>query len=310
MRRREWLMATVGTLAAAGCRAPVPRSSGGIVDAHVHFYDPSRPGGVPWPPANDPVLYRTVLPEHLRALAEPLGVAGAIAVEASPLEQDNHWLLEWADRDPFVVGVVGHLKPGRPGFGEELNRVADHPKFLGMRTGLWNIEPSLDETVLADLRRVEARGLALDVGQGASRLAFVPALARALPDLRIIVNHLGGPVIRAGEEPAVEWRQAIRAAAVHPNVAMKISGFVEAVGRGAGGGRVRPDPDAVRPWFDELLDAFGPARLIFATNWPVCEKQAPYAEVVDLARGLTSGLTETERESIMRTSALRWYRRA
>ncbi len=309
MRRREWLASTVGALAAAGCRASVPRSSGGMVDAHVHFYDPSRSGGVPWPPANDPVLYRTVLPEHLRALAEPLGVVGAIAVEASPLEQDNHWLLEWADRDPFVLGVVGHLKPGRAGFAEELGRLAEHPKFLGMRTGLWNVEPSLDETVLADLRRVASRGLSLDLGQGAARLAIVPALARALPNLRIVVNHLGGPVIRAGEGPPAEWRQAVRAAAAQRNVAMKISGFVEALGRGMGGGPVKPEPDAVRPWFDELLGVFGPDRLIFATNWPVCEKQASYAEVVELARGLTGGLSESERESILRTSALRWYRR-
>ncbi len=306
IRRRAFL---VGALAAAGCRTPAPTAPVGIVDAHVHFYDPSRPGGVPWPPANNAVLYRTVLPEHLRVLAVPLGVAGAIAIEASPVEQDNHWLLGWADRDPFVLGVVGHLKPGRSGFADELDRLAAHPRFLGIRTGLWNVEPSLDEAVLADLRRVASRGLSLDLGQGASRLAMVPALARALPDVRIIVNHLGGPVIRAGGEPPVEWRQAVRAAGAQRNVAMKISGFVEALGRGAGGGQVTPDPDAVRPWFGELLDAFGPERLIFGTNWPVCEQQASYAQVVELALGLTSGLSEAERESVLRTSALRWYRR-
>ncbi len=308
MRRREWLAASLGVFSIPGCRTSAPSRAPGIIDAHVHFYDPSRPGGVPWPPAQDQCLYRTVLPAHLRALAAPLGVAGVIVVEASPRESDNDWLLDVADSDPFVMGVVGHLKPGRPRFKSELDRLANHPRFVGIRTGLWNIEPSLDEGFLADLRRLAARGLALDLGAGAARLAIVPALAREVPDVRMVINHLGGPVIRAGEEPSAEWRRAIRAAAVHPNVAMKISGFVEAFGRGGDLADVAAVRKVMRPWFCEVLEAFGPERLMFATNWPVCEKQATYEEVVGLARELTRGLSDSECDRIWRTTALRWYR--
>lgn len=278
------------------------------MDAHVHFYDPSRPGGVPWPPANDRTLYRTVLPPDLWKQAAPLGVCSAIAVEASPLERDNDWLLAVVERDARIMGVVGHLKPGQPGFAGELSRLRRHPKFIGVRTGLWGVDLSLSDDVRADLQTLAQQGCTLDIGQGVSRLARVPELARALPDLRIVINHLGGPLIRVGEEPAAEWRQAVQAAANHRNVAMKISGFVEAVGRGTAGGRVVPDPDLVRPWFAAVLDAFGPERLIFATNWPVCEKHATYADVVGLVRELVSNLSETERASIWSGTAQAWYR--
>ena len=82
-----------------------------IIDTHTHFYDPSRPQGVPWPEEDDEILYRRALPEDYKALAVPEGVTGTIMVECSPWVEDNQWVLDLADADPFIVGLVGHLEP-------------------------------------------------------------------------------------------------------------------------------------------------------------------------------------------------------
>lgn len=141
MTRRDFLRTTTRASALAaglplGC-LPAPRSVG-IIDTHTHFYDPSRPQGVPWPPKDDSVLYRRVLPRDFRTLAEPLGITGTVVVEASPWEEDNQWILDLAAQDPFLLGLVGHLKPGRPEFRDQLIRFAAHRRFRGIRTGGWN----------------------------------------------------------------------------------------------------------------------------------------------------------------------------
>jgi predicted TIM-barrel fold metal-dependent hydrolase len=95
MNRRKFLVTTATAAAAVGCRTT--RGEGiKIIDTHTHFYDPSRPQGVPWPPKNDSVLYRTVLPAELKSIVEPLGVKGTVVVEASPVVEDNAWVLEIA----------------------------------------------------------------------------------------------------------------------------------------------------------------------------------------------------------------------
>src|SRR5690242_19820768 len=108
MNRRKFLVNTATALAAAGC-ATTRGDEIEIIDTHTHFYDPSRPQGVPWPPKNDPVLYRTVLPAEFRSITEPLGVRGTVVVEASALVEDNAWILEIAKNEPFLLGLVGHL---------------------------------------------------------------------------------------------------------------------------------------------------------------------------------------------------------
>ena len=103
-----------------------------VIDCHTHFYDPARPGGIPWPAKGSP-LYRTVLPKHLRELKHFRRVTGTVIVEASDRLEDNAWLLGLAKDDPFVVGIVGRLEPGSPDFAKHLKRFAAHPLFRGIR---------------------------------------------------------------------------------------------------------------------------------------------------------------------------------
>ena len=106
-----------------------------IIDTHTHFYDPTRPAGVPWPSSDDPFLYRRIMPDDYKKVAIPEGVTGTIVVEASAWLEDHQWILDMADEDPFIIGLVGHLEPAWPEFEVALDRFGAHPCFYGIRLG-------------------------------------------------------------------------------------------------------------------------------------------------------------------------------
>ena len=122
-------------LQAAGLLAlpALPAAPSPVIDTHVHFYDPTRPRGVPWPPQTDKLLYKPVLPAAFAALVRPLGVTGAIVIEASPWPEDNQWLLDLAPANPIIAGIIGHLEPGAAAFAADLARYSRNPLFRGIR---------------------------------------------------------------------------------------------------------------------------------------------------------------------------------
>ena len=278
MTRRRFIattLAAVPALRAATLDAPA------TIDTHTHFYDPARPGGIAWPAKDDAALYRRAMPEDFKKLAEPLGIAGTVVVEASPAIVDNQWLLDLAAREPFILGVVGFLKPGRAGFADDLKRFAANPKFRGIRVGSWDGPVQGPDTPFGkDLRLIAERDLALDVMTDAAHLPIVVALAQAMPSLHIVINHCAG-VRFDGQSPPAAWRDGIRACAPHANVFMKVSALVESVGpRGAA---IPADIAHYLPALDVMWDAFGEDRLVFGSNWPVSAPFAPLALVHRLA---------------------------
>ena len=258
-----------------------------IVDTHTHFYDPFRPQGVPWPSRDQEHLYRTVLPGHYKALAEPEGVTATVVVEASPWVEDNQWILDLAAEDPFIVGLVGHLDPGSENFGRDLDRFGENPLFRGIRLGAFSAGSLLDpegrrghftgmsgERFLADLERLALMDMALDVLAGHEHLEGVGEVARRLPELRIVINHVAQARID-GKAPDPRWLESIQRAAENPQVYCKVSGLMES-------SLVRPAPAAVEfyaPVLDALWGAFGEDRLVYGSNWPVSEPSGTYAQV-------------------------------
>lgn len=306
---RRRFIGSAAALAASGwggCLSQRPAPAGGVIDTHVHFYDPARPQGVPWPPKGDAFLYRTVLPAELKAMAAPEGVTGCVIVEASPLEEDNQWVLDLAADEPFILGVVGHLKPGTPGFRAALDRYARNPRFKGIRTGLWGVDPAAaGSSFVDDLRAVADRDLTLDIGQGVAHMETAARLAAAVPALRLVINHFGGPTI-GDRKLDPRWLAAVRGAAVCPNVVMKLSGLVEGTGRREGDAPADLDP--YRPFLDAVWTAFGLDRLIFGSNWPVSARFAPYVRVLDLARAFLAERGPAALAAGLRANALRVYR--
>jgi len=278
----------------------------GIIDTHTHFYDPTRPQGVPWPGKDDKVLYRRVLPADYKAIAEPLGITGTVVVEASPWVEDNQWLLDLADKDPFLVGIIGNLDPRDAKFTEHLERFAKNKLFRGIRinNGILRDEATW-KSIVAALGQLVDHDLELDVNGGPDMPPDVARLAEALPQLRIVINHCANVKADGGPPPAA-WRAGMQAAARHPHVICKVSALVEGVQQRDG--KPPAEFDFYRPVIDVLWSAFGEDRLIFGSNWPVSERFAPLSAVHQLVARYYSEKGQTATEKYFRRNAQTAYK--
>ena len=243
-----------------------------IIDCHTHFYDPTRPGGIPWPPKGSS-LYRTFLPKHLRALPHAQTVTGTVIVEASSRLEDNQWLLDIARDDPFVVGIVGHLRPGQESYAGHLDRFAKNKLFRGIRVSQGLVTNHLESDDLEHFKLLAKYDLELDVNGGPTMPLVVAEMAKRIPDLRIVVNHIGNVQIDENA-PSNDWAAAISAAARQKNVFCKVSALVSATTRA--GQQAPTDVAFYRPYLDVVWDAFGDERLIYGSNWPEAERASDY----------------------------------
>ncbi len=272
MNRREFLRTTAATAMfpaaarAASDGAPIP-----AIDTHTHFYDPTRPEGVPWPRPTETEIYAPHLPDKFRAVADPLAVLGTVVVEASPWLEDNQWLLNLARDTPEIVGIVGSLKPGDPEFATHLRRFAANPLFRGIRVGPGTVANVAQSAVMADFGRLESANLSLDVIGRSVILEGTQQIARQWTDLRIVVNHLPFP---EWDGDVAALRRGLAPLARLGNVFIKISHVVRRVNN-----RIVTDPAAYQPAFDALTDLFGPDRVVYGSDWPVSTRVAPYATV-------------------------------
>jgi predicted TIM-barrel fold metal-dependent hydrolase len=270
MKRRHFLQAASAVVLPSIAPAAEP-SRLRVIDTHTHFYDPTRPQGVPWP-GKGTKLYRKVLPADWRALAAPHGCRETVVVEASAWVEDNQWILDLAATEKSIVGFVGHLDPGSD-FEGHLRRFSKNPVFRGIRWSSGHLaDASKKEAVMAGARLLAELGLELDLNGACTNLPVAAKLAAEVPDLRIVINHLGA----SGDPQALrpEWKPAISEIARRPNVFMKVSALVEQVK--CPEGQAPQDTAYYLPVLEHLWEHFGPGRLIYGSNWPVSDKGASY----------------------------------
>jgi predicted TIM-barrel fold metal-dependent hydrolase len=281
-----------------------------VIDTHTHFYDPSRPEGVPWPPREQSRLYRTVLPKDYRALPVGRPVTGTVVVEASPWVEDNQWVLDLAANDPFIVGLVGNLPVGSKQFAGHLKRFAANKVFRGIRIRDRKLEGTLDDRAfISDLRLLADHDLSLDLVGGREILSFADRLATELTSLRIVIDHLAGVRVD-GKAPPADWVEKMRALVPRRNVYFKVSGLVEGTGRRDG--TAPRDVEFYRPVLDAMRQMFGSERLIYASNWPVSELFAPLATVQAIVEDYFRGHGQQAMEQVFSLSgkaAYRWVQR-
>jgi L-fuconolactonase len=306
--RRQVLQAGAAAVAgtAMGGAIAADKPGVGIVDTHTHFYDPTRPQGVPWPGKNDAFLYRPVLPAEYRRMAEPLGVAGTIVVEASAWADDNQWVLDLAEKEPFLLGLVGHLDPGSDDFRQNFERLAKQPRFRGIRVNATALAKGLEQPAyMADLKKLIDADLNLDVNGGPDLLPIVARLAESLPDLRIVINHIANVRID-GANLIADWHAGIQAAAKGKNVFMKVSALVEGA---AQGGRTAPtDPAYYRPVLNAVWQAFGDDRVIYGSNWPVSARYGSYEVVQSIVQAYVRDRRAEATTKFFRGNAHRAYK--
>jgi L-fuconolactonase len=272
------------------------------IDSHHHVWDiDARPQ--PWT-ASFPPLARSFSIDDLRPSLAPCGIDATVVVQTVTVAEETPELLDLASRDPLIAGVVGWVDLTAPDVSDKLATLRDRPngsQLVGIRHQVQE-ESELDwlgrSTVRAGLRAVAADGLTYDLIIRRDQLPAALEAAKALPELRFILDHGGNPGIEQKElEP---WATDLAALAALPNVAVKLSGLVT---RAAALWSL----EDLRLYADRLFVAFGPSRVLFGSDWPVCLLRAGYEEVVDLAEALTVELSAGERAAVFGTNAVSWY---
>jgi L-fuconolactonase len=253
-----------------------------------------------------------VLPPEYSAVAKANGVVTAGIVEASGIVEDNQWILDLVRHDGFYSFFVGNLEIGAPTFARDLARFARDRRFVGIRGYLTGPAEgiTLSPAQLASLRDLAKRGMTLDIISRGTKNPKdqVQALCTAVPDLRIIIDHLGG----AKGPPPVDatWELEIRRLAdVCPNVHMKFSSFYDMY---APGDVVFPSPTDLGPYkahFDVLMTAFGADRLIWGSNWPVIGLHGTFEAQIAIAEEYLAPFGIDVRDKVMFKNALAFYRR-
>lgn len=306
---RRTFLGIAGGVASANmsAQATVP-----VIDTHIHLFDPRRAQGVPWPEKSNAVLYQPALPDRYRKLAAPLGIVGAIEVEASPWLEDNQWVLDVAAKDAIIVGTVGDLEPGKPEFRQQLERFHRNPLFLGIRCGnLWNRDLSAELSkpkFIEDLKALAEAGLELDTAnQNTALIAAAVRLTDLVPNLRVVIDHLP-QFDPPSEAPASRAYEAnLRELGKRKQVYLKVSEVLRRVD-----GRVPSDVNFYRPRLDELWDIFGEDRLLYGSDWPNSDLWAPYPQVLKIVREYVSAKGPAAAEKIFwknSIAAYRWVKR-
>jgi len=288
-----------------------PPGKRAIVETHIHFWQTSRPGGVPWPTPDEGPIFRDVLPPEYSAFAKSQGVVAAGIVEASGIVEDNQWILDLVKNDPFYSFFVGNLEIGAPTFAADLNRFAGDPRFVGIRGYLTGPAEgiTLSSAQLTNLRDLAARGMTLDIISRGTKnpKSQVQALCTAVPNLRIIIDHLGGA---KGLAVDPTWEADIRRiAGACPNLYMKFSSFYDMYAPGDVVFASPTDLAAYKPHFDVLMSAFGADRLIWGSNWPVIDLHGSFADQIAIAEAYLAPMGTGVRDKVMFKNALAFYRR-
>lgn len=275
------------------------------IDAHHHVWDLSvRDQDWISGPELAPIR-RTFTLDDFAPEARAAGVWATVLVQTVTVAEETPEFLAFADGSDLVAGVVGWSDLTAPGIADTLAALRELPggdRLVGIRHQVqgepdpeWLLRPD----VLRGLAAVAAAGLVYDLVVLPHQLPAAAGAAARVPELTFVLDHLGKPPIASKElEP---WAADVRALAARPNTVCKLSGMVT---EAAWSTWTTPD---LSPYADTVLDAFGPGRLMFGSDWPVCRLAATYGEVVATARALTHRLSDDERRAVFATTASRVY---
>jgi L-fuconolactonase len=275
------------------------------IDAHQHFWNPAR-GDYDWMPRDNAVLNRVYLPEDLAPRLAEAGIAKTVLVQAAASVEETEYMLGIADTTDTVAAVVGWIDFEDRSHLRHLERLRDHPKFVGVRPMIQDI-PDVDWMLRDDVQWAYAALVDLDLtfdALGFSRhLGNFLTLLKRYPKLRVVVDHCMKPQVRdhgTAREELAFWANGMARIARETGAYCKLSGLVTEANDGW-------SVEDLRPYAARLLASFGPDRMMWASDWPVCLLSASYADWRQAAEALTGGLSEADRDEIFGGAAARFY---
>lgn len=272
-----------------------------VIDSHQHFwrFEPTELG---WIQPSQEWLHHDFLPEDLQRTIAPFGIDGVVAVQARQREQETTWLLELASQHEILRGVVGWVPLAAPAVGEILDRHAHHPKLRGVRH-IVHDEPD-DQFLLRDdfnrgVAQLKARGLVYDILIFERHLPQTIQFVDRYPEQIFVLDHIAKPKIATDElEP---WRTHMRELARRPNVYCKVSGMVTEADH------ENWTESRLWPFFDTVVEAFTPRRLMFGSDWPVCLLASSYRKWIESVDTWIDFLSVPEQNRIMGETAVEAY---
>jgi L-fuconolactonase len=273
------------------------------IDAHQHYWNPAR-GDYGWMPKGDPVLDRPYGPADLAPQLAACGVTRTVLVQAAPTVAETEYMLGLADATPSVAAVVGWVDFENPTDRATLARLAAHPTFRGVRPMIQDIPDDgwmLRDDVAWGFRAVCDLGLTFDALGFPRHLAPFLTLLKRWPEMRVVVDHGMKPAIRDHSERGfAHWADGMARLAGETGAFCKLSGLVTEAGADW-------TAEALRPYVDHILRCFGPERVMWGSDWPVCRLRTEYGDWRATAEALTAGLSADDRARVFGGTAAAFY---
>ena len=269
------------------------------VDSHQHFWRLDR-GDYGWLTPSLAPIYRDYLPEHLAPQLAQAGVGSTILVQAAATVEETRFMLELARENPFIAGVVGWVDFESGDVVETMASLAANPGLVGLRPMIQDIpdtEWMLEEQLAPAFEAMIDHGLVFDALVLPRHLPALLELAARYPDLAMVLDHGAKPPIAIGD--LAPWKEAITELARSSPMVCKLSGLVTEAGSA--------DPAVLSASVEHLLESFGPARIMWGSDWPVCELVCSYGEWRSVTDTLLAKLRTTEREQIFSGTARATY---
>lgn len=271
------------------------------IDSHQHYWEPAR-GDYGWLRPDKGILYGDYLPVRLEPLLRQYGLDYSVAVQAAPTIEETRYLLALSDMHPTIAGVVGWLDFESPSFGERLAELRHHPRFVGVRPMIQDLPADwlLRERVVGHMRLLEKERFPIDLQLRPHLLDGAVKLMELVPGLHAVIDHIAKPVYGVSFQA---WRDGVMRLSDYPNMMCKLSGMV-------------PEAEAVpwtietwKPYVETILEAFGPERVMYGSDWPVCLLSATYGQVYEsLAALLPDSWDDADRAGVWGWNAARFYR--
>jgi len=271
------------------------------IDAHQHFwiYNPREYG---WIDETMASIRCDFLPADLKPQFERNDFQGSILIQVRQTLEETRWLLDLAEDNPFILGVVGWVDLRSPRLRVDLESFAGRTKLVGIRH-IVQSEPDdflLQPDFLRGISMLHDFELAYDILIYTKHLRTAAEFVSRFPKQRFVLDHLAKPPIRSGSLDA--WARDLRELALFPNVYAKLSGLVTEADWQSW------RPADIRPYLDVAFECFGPNKLMFGSDWPVCTVAAPYERVVSLVEDYLVPFTKEEREAVLGGNAAKFWR--
>ncbi len=272
------------------------------IDAHQHFWELGR-FEYEWlrAPALHPIR-RDFLPADLQPLLRESGVQKSVFVQTQHNMAETRWVLDLAETYEFIAGVVGWVDLAAVDCEDQLLQLQSHPKFVGVRH-VTHDEPDDDFIVRPDLLRglkvLEKHAVPFDLLFFVRHLPHAAQLAQQLPGLPLVIDHLSKPEIR--RQTTEGWEAPFREAARYPNVYVKLSGMITEADWN------NWQSTDLETYVNIALEAFGPERCMFGSDWPVCQLAGSYRQVHDALAHCLESLSAEHRAAVWGGTAQRFY---